>query len=97
MAPDLTSPAVSLLQLDRLRLEGDAEVQSQRVTELQCVIAELSRKLERQRSAAIAEDEEEGASAASVQDLDADLTGLGSGALAGPIGPHLGVGGLCQC
>ncbi|KAK3921926.1 Colorectal mutant cancer protein [Frankliniella fusca] len=59
---DLLEAALSKTEVERLRLEGDAESQAQRITELHSVIAELSRKLDRQRSAVIAEeavDEEE--------------------------------------
>lgn len=55
---DLLEAALNKTELERLRLEGDADTQTQRVTELHCVIAELSRKLERQRGAVIAEAEE---------------------------------------
>lgn len=48
-----------MLQVDRLRLEGDAEGQAHRITELHSVIAELSRKLDRQRSAVITEETEQ--------------------------------------
>lgn len=41
------------------RLDGQAQRYEERLTELHSVIAELSRKLERQRSHVIREDEEE--------------------------------------
>ncbi|XP_034235458.1 colorectal mutant cancer protein [Thrips palmi] len=56
---DLLETALTKTEVERLRLEGDAEVQAHRITELHSVIAELSRKLDRQRSAVIAEENDQ--------------------------------------
>jgi TolA-binding protein len=70
-----------LFQIEKLRvsresedrLEAQAQRYEERLTELHSVIAELSRKLERQRSHVIREDEEEEEELEENEDVSQDL------------------------